>query len=68
MIKEKPMTAFVEMTTVYGGTDGIKLYLKQQIMESVYRWEDSGHEIISMETQSLYINRKMQLKIAVLEK
>ena len=38
--KEKTMTAFVEMTTVYGGTDGIKLFLKQQIMKSVYHWED----------------------------
>ena len=31
--KEKTAFAFVEMTTVYGGTEGIKLFLKQQIME-----------------------------------
>ena len=31
-------------------------------MESVYRWEDSGHEIISMEIQNLYINRKNVIK------
>ena len=46
------------MTTVYGGTDGVKLFLKNQIMESVYRFEDSGHEIVSIEMLSLCINRK----------
>ncbi len=60
--KQTTKTAFVDMTTVYGGTDDIKLYLKQQIMESVYRWEDSGHEIISMEILGLYINRKKAIK------
>ena len=34
--KEKTGFAFVKMTTVYGGTDGIKLFLKHQIMESVF--------------------------------
>ena len=33
--KETTKTAFVEMTTVYGGTDGAKLFLKTQTMESV---------------------------------
>ena len=60
--KEKTAFAFVEMTTVYGGTEGIKLFLKQQIMESVYRWEDSGQEIVSMEIQNLYINRTSVIK------
>ena len=46
------------MTTVYGGTDGVKLFLKNQITEFVYRFEDSGHEIVSMEIQNLYINKK----------
>ena len=46
------------MTTVYGGNDGIKLFLKEQVMDSVYKWEDSGKEISSMEIQNLYINSK----------
>ena len=45
------------MTTVYGGTDGIKLFLQNKIMESVYLWEDSGHEILSMEIQNLCVNK-----------
>ena len=47
------------MTTVYGGTDGVKLFLQNQTMESVYRFEDSGYEIVSIEIQSLYINKKV---------
>lgn len=46
------------MTTVYGGTDGIKLFLKSQVMEPVYRFEDSGHETLSMELHNMYINIK----------
>ena len=49
--------AFIPMTTVYGGNEGIKL-LKEQVMGSVYKWEDSGKEILSMEIQNLYINSK----------
>ena len=60
--KQTPNTAFVGMTTVYGGTDGIKLFLKHQIMQSVYHWEDSGHEVLSMEVLGLYINRKRAIK------
>ena len=51
-------TAFDEMTTVYGGIAGIKLVLKNEIIESVYHFEDSEHELLSMEIPILYINRK----------
>ena len=66
--KGKNKITFTAMTTVYGGTDGVKLFLKNQIMESVYRFEDSGLEIVSMEIQNLYINKKSAIKIIVLEK
>ena len=56
--KDKNNIAFTAMTTVYGGTDGVKRFLKSQIMESVYRFEYSGHEIVSIELLSVYINRK----------
>ena len=46
------------MTTVHGGTDGVKLCLKNRIMESAYRFEDSGHETVPMETQKLYVNKR----------
>ena len=31
-------------------------------MECVYRFEDSGHDIVSMEIQNLYINKKSVIK------
>ena len=37
--------AFPQMKTVYGGLQGVKLYLKQKVIETVYAWEDSGAEI-----------------------
>ena len=60
--KIRSVTAFTDMTTVYGGNEGIKLFLKNQIMESVYKWEDSEKEILSMEIQNLYVNRKSAIK------
>ena len=60
--KIRSVTAFTDMTTVYGGNEGIKLFLKNQVMESVYKWEDSDKEILSMEIQNLYVNRKSVIK------
>ena len=60
--KIRSVTAFTNMTTVYGGNEGIKLFLKNQIMESFYRWEDSAKEILSMEIKNLYVNRKSGIK------
>ena len=60
--KEETKVAFTDMTTVYGGNEGIKLFLKKQVMESVYKWENSGKEILSMEIQNLYVNRKSVIK------
>ena len=53
--------AFLQMTTVYGGIQGVKLYLKKKVIDTVYAWEDSGAEIqqiilkklIKKETQNL---------------
>ena len=36
------------MKTIYGGFQGVKLYLKQKVIETVYAWEDSGAEIQKM--------------------
>ena len=33
---------FIEQETVYGGEQGLKLYLKTQIIKLVYMFEDSG--------------------------
>ena len=46
------------MTTVYGGNEGVILFLQNQSMESAYRFEDSGHEIVPVEIPNLYIKKK----------
>ena len=38
----------IPMTTVYGGDDGIKLFIKHKIIEMVYAYEDSAWEIQSV--------------------
>ena len=40
----KTKDVFIPMTTVYGGNEGVALYLKRNIMVSVYRWEDSAKQ------------------------
>ena len=40
--KEITKSAFIHETTVYGGTNGVKLLLNNTIMDSVYKWEDSS--------------------------
>ena len=37
--------AFLPQKTVYGGMQGVKLYLKKVIIDSIYAWEDSPTEI-----------------------
>ena len=49
---------FPDTTTVYGGTDGIKLFLQDQVIQSVYRYERSGKGILSIELLGLYINSR----------
>ena len=55
-------SVFILETTVHGGTNGVKLFLKNEIMESVYKWEDSSKQTLSMETQNMYINDKSVIK------
>ena len=49
---------FPDTTTVYGGTDGVKLFLHDQVIQSVYRFERSGKETLSIEFLGLYINSR----------
>ena len=46
------------MTTIYEGTDGINLLLKDQVIRSVYRYGRSGKEILSIELLDLYIDSR----------
>ena len=48
------------MTTVYGGDNGIKLFIKRKIVEMVYAYEDSEWEIQSISTTKIYKHKKKQ--------
>ena len=48
---------FSNTVTVYGGDKGLKLYLKTQIISSIYAYEDSGYEIQTISIQQLYIKK-----------
>ena len=47
---------FSPETTVYGGTNGVKLLLNKT--NGISLWEDSPNKILSMDIQNLYINDK----------
>ena len=54
----------ISMTTVLGGINGVKLFIKKKIMEMIYAYEGSGYEIVSMTIVKLYIQKKrQQLKV-----
>ena len=42
------------MTTVYGGDNGVKLFIKHRIIEMVYAYEDSDWEIQSISIINFY--------------
>ena len=52
--------AFKPLKTVYGGINGVRNYLKTLITESVYKWEDSGVQILNIYINTLYIKRQQQ--------
>ena len=49
---------FPDTTTVYGGTNGVNMCLKDQVIQSVYPYERSAKEILSIELLDLYINSR----------
>ena len=56
--KEETKKIWIPSTTVYGGANGVKLYIKHKIIEMVYAYEDSDWEIISMGIVKLYTQQK----------
>ena len=49
--------AFKPMKTIYGGVTGVRNYLKTLIVESIYKWEDSGVEVQNIYINNLYLKR-----------
>ena len=56
----KNKDAFLPQKTVYGGMQGVKLYLKKVIIDSVYAWEASATEIQHIFLNKLYIQKAKQ--------
>ena len=52
--------AFKPMKTIYGGITGVRNYLKSLIIESIYKWEDSGIEIENIYINNLYLKKQRQ--------
>ena len=52
--------AFIPTKTVYGGIQGVKLYLKKVVIDSVYAWEASAIEIQHICLNKLYIQKAKQ--------
>ena len=52
--------SWIPLTTVYGGINGVKLFIKHKIIETVFRWESSLYEILSISLNRLYINTQKQ--------
>ena len=48
------------MTTIFGGANGIKLFIKHKIISMVYGYEGSANEIISMSIVKLYVKKQKQ--------
>ena len=59
---EKTKKIWIPLTTVYGGVRGVKLYIKNEIINIVYGYEDSDTEILSMRLIKLYIGKKNNTK------
>ena len=60
--------AFKPMKTIYGGVTGVRNYLKSLIIESVYKFEDSGVEIQNIYINNLYLKKQRQdIKQAIKE-
>lgn len=56
--KEETKKIWIPLTTVYGGTNGVKLFIKHKIIEMVYAYEDSDWEIQSMSIVKLYTQKR----------
>ena len=51
---------FIKQETVYGGEQGLKLYIKTQVIKLVYMFEDSGTYIKSITLTNMYVSRRNQ--------
>ena len=63
---QKPLMAaeitemFIRQETVYGGLQGLKLYIKTQVIKLVYMFEDSGTYIKHITLTNMYVSRRNQ--------
>ena len=48
------------ITNIMGGIQGVRLYIKNAVTNSVFRWEDSQYEIESIGLTRLYMSKQKQ--------
>ena len=53
---------FIKQETVYGGEQGLKLYIKTQVTKLVYMFEDSGTYVKSIASDNIYVSREEEIK------
>ena len=51
---------FIRQETVYGGIQGLKLYIKTQVVRLVYMFEDSGTYIKNINLTNMYVSNRNQ--------
>ena len=51
---------FIETQTVYGGDEGLKLYIKHKTMQLVDMLEDSGTYIKNIALDNIYVSKRNQ--------
>ena len=56
-VTKKP---WVHSTTVYGGVNGLRLFMKHKVIDLVYTYEDSDYEIQTMQLSRLYVMKRKQ--------
>ena len=51
---------FLRQETVYGGLQGLNLYIKTQVIKLVYMFEDSGTSIKNVTLTNMYVSKRNQ--------
>ena len=59
---------FIRQETVYGGAQGLTLYIKAQVIKLVYVFEDSGTYIKHITLTNMYASRKIKPYLWILNK
>ena len=54
------LEVFIRQETVYGGLQGLKLYIKTQVIKLVHMFEDSGTYVKNINLTNMYVSKRNQ--------